>query len=467
MPPSDPNPEIRTGSRSHSRHSTPVGQSGSGHSGRPLRRIGVLHALAEREHALHALIDLNQGLAVTLDLHSAVDHLLLSLMGQLGTSHAALWLLTDNPLAPPVLIRSHGFNRQHLSVLIETCGGQLVQRLSGDSTPILADDMDREFGASKAELLRKAGIATLAALWASGTTIGFVGLGHPADGVRFELIDIDVLEASLGIAGVAIQRGEIYNRSLESGRQLRLANEELKQLDRMKSEFISNVNHELRTPLCVILPALEYALEMKLDGNELQSLLQNSLSQARKLAAMVEDLLTLSQLSRDTLSLMLVERDVTPALGRAHEERRPGVSAGRRELILEVRPDLAPAQFDDHRIRQILDALVDNAVKFTPPGSRIVLRADETLIDGTHWVRIDVEDDGPGIPAEQLPTMFDAFRQLDGSTTRKVGGMGIGLALAHDLAERMGGRLLASSEPGRGSTFTLLLRASRPTGNGS
>ena len=426
---------------------------------------GMLHALAERDHALHALIDLNQGFTVTLDLYKAVDHLLLNLMGQLGTSRAVLWLLTDDPAAPPILIRSHGMNQQAARVLMERCGAQVVKRLCQDSAPILAAAMEEAFGSSAAALVRQEDIAILAPLWASGATLGVVALGPGVAGAGFQPLEVQVLEASLGIAGVAIQNGESYNRVLESSRQLRLANEELKQLDRKQSEFLTNVNHELRTPLCVVVSSLECALEMKQGPAELRTLLQNSVSQARKLFGMVDNLLTLSELSRDTLSLRVVEHDLIRTLVRFHAKRLPGVSAGRRELLLDVPPRLAPARFDDHRISQILDALVDNAVKFTRPGSRIVLRAGEMLRDETRWVHIEVEDDGPGIPADQLPTLFDPFQQPDGSATR-VGGMGIGLALAHDLAERMGGRLLASSAPGQGSTFTLLLRANALGGGG-
>jgi signal transduction histidine kinase len=425
--------------------------------------VETLHALAEREHTLHALIDLNQGFTVTLDLYKTVDHLLLNLMGQLGTSRAVLWLLTDDPSATPILIRSYGWGHDLIRALLKVCGPRLVQRLCEDAIPMTAAGIEVAFGSSKAALLRKEGIAILAPLRSSGSTLGFVALGPRVDGADFTPLDIEVLEAALGIAGVAIQNGETYNRLLESRRQLLLANEELKQLDSLKSGFLTNVNHELRTPLCVIVSSLECAVEMKPGTAEQRKLLQNSLSQARRLFGMVDNLLTLSEVSRDTLSLRVVEHDVIRMLEQFHAKRLPGVSAGRRELLLDVPSRLAPAQFDDHRISQILDALVDNAVKFTLPGSRIVLRASEMVRDETRWVRIEVEDEGPGIPSDQLPTLFDPFQKPDVLTAR-VGGMGVGLALAHDLAERMGGRLLASSAPGQGSTFTLLLRASEQGG---
>jgi len=111
---------------------------------------------------------------------------------------------------------------------------------------------------------------------------------------------------------------------------------------------------------------------------------------------------------------------------------------------------------DARRAWQILDVIVDNAVKFTPQGSHIVLRARTTEEEDRTWLRIDVEDDGPGIDPDQIPVLFDSFRQVDGSTTRAIGGLGIGLALAKSLAQRMGGDLRMHSEVGRGSVFSLL-----------
>jgi anti-anti-sigma factor len=104
-----------------------------------------------------------------------------------------------------------------------------------------------------------------------------------------------------------------------------------------------------------------------------------------------------------------------------------------------------------------LDALIDNAVKFTVAGARIQLRVRRIVEDGKEWIGVEVIDDGPGVPPDQLAALFEPFRQLDGSMTRAVGGMGIGLSLAQRLAGGLEGRLTATSEPGKGSTFTLLL----------
>jgi len=134
------------------------------------------------------------------------------------------------------------------------------------------------------------------------------------------------------------------------------------------------------------------------------------------------------------------------------------VLSGYRTLDLQAAPDLPIALADVGRLERVLDELIDNAIKFSPAGTRIVLRTRHTPGD-PFAVTIEVEDDGPGIPPEQLEQVFDPFRQGDGTITRAAGGLGMGLALGRQMIERMGGRLEAASEPGVRTTFRVRLRA--------
>jgi len=409
------------------------------------------------QYVLLSLVELSQGLTATGNIFRAVDALLLNLMGQLGTTRAMLWLVADEPPGHPALIRSHGFK-----------AGE-AERLSRQSAVIFLEAV-RSLGALTPESpggahpdgvgarIESSGLALVAPIWASEALLGMLALGARADGARYTAMDVELLAASLGMAGIALQNIALHHQLLESQRRLRIANEGRIQLEQLEDEFLANINHELRTPLTVIVPALEHVLESNPTPDELQVLVAGSITQARRLIGHIENLLTLSEIGQNTLSLRIVDQDVMPLLESYYRERLPGVSASLRELIFEPSKEPLSARFDEKRLSQVLDALVDNAVKFTPPGSRIVLSAD-ALTQGDHsWVRIRVEDNGPGIPAENLDTLFEPFRQLDGSATRRVGGLGIGLALARDLASRMGGDLTATSQQDGGSSFIVLLR---------
>jgi signal transduction histidine kinase len=270
-------------------------------------------------------------------------------------------------------------------------------------------------------------------------------------------VELQVLQTSLGMVGVALHNTRLYNRLLENNRQLRLANENLLELDRLKSEFLNNVNHELRTPLTVVIASLQILIEQGDADPQAAEFLNAALGEASKLKGSLETLLDLSDLRRNDVQFHFETGDLLAPLRDYHEGRLPGVTQGLRELMFRAAPDLPPARFDRHRVVQIIDALVDNAVKFTEEGARIEIAAAPAERTGTTWVRIDVTDDGPGIPSRDMTALFDSFSQVDGSATRKVGGMGLGLAVAKQLAERMDGELVAASTSGAGSTFSLYL----------
>jgi signal transduction histidine kinase len=142
---------------------------------------------------------------------------------------------------------------------------------------------------------------------------------------------------------------------------------------------------------------------------------------------------------------------------RLHEERQPGVTASLRELHLACDPDMPAARFDERRLREVVDALVDNAVKFTPEGSQILVRVGKTTYEGKTWASVTVEDNGPGITKDAVGALFEPFSQADGSTTRAAGGMGLGLAVARQLVQSMGGDLVVSTVLGQGTIFSVLL----------
>jgi signal transduction histidine kinase len=185
--------------------------------------------------------------------------------------------------------------------------------------------------------------------------------------------------------------------------------------------------------------------------------LQTCLEQSEKLLGLLENLLDYSALSADSLTVNIETCDVMAVLQEFYEERVPGIVEGLREFTFSKDDALPAVRTDPLRLRQILNVIVDNAVKFTPKGSRIELHLGRCEEGNQVWARIDVDDDGPGIPEDRIPGLFESFRQVDGSSKRNVGGMGMGLALARDLAERIGSRLGVTSEVGKGSTFTLMV----------
>jgi signal transduction histidine kinase len=243
---------------------------------------------------------------------------------------------------------------------------------------------------------------------------------------------------------------------------------ELREASRLKDEFLATLSHELRTPLTAIKgwvdllsenDALQFDEELA-DGIEV---IRNS---ASSLTQLISDLLDLSRIQRRVLRLERKPSDVNLVILDAVQVVRPSAVVRRQELRLELDDYLPIAQVDPHRIQQVVWNLLNNAVKFTPEGGRVTIRSrlidsegimltdDET--EPVRWIVIEVEDNGEGIPQEFLPYVWDRFRQADGSSTRRHGGLGIGLALVKELVEAHGGMVSARSEGG-GATFTVRL----------
>jgi two-component system, OmpR family, phosphate regulon sensor histidine kinase PhoR len=174
------------------------------------------------------------------------------------------------------------------------------------------------------------------------------------------------------------------------------------------------------------------------------------LAQSERLGRLVQQLLDLSKLESGEVPLRREPVPLAPLVGEVLSEI--DVARGGREVALtsELADDLPPIDVDRERVHQVLFNLVDNAVRFTPPGGEVRIEAHRH--NGA--VEVSVADTGVGIPAEALPRLFERFYRVDPSRSREDGGTGIGLAIARSVVEAHGGSITASSEPGEGSRFT-------------
>ncbi len=230
--------------------------------------------------------------------------------------------------------------------------------------------------------------------------------------------------------------------------------EELRRASRLKDQFLQNVNHELRTPLTSIVGWTDLLEEQTVNEATLRRGLKQARQSARVLLALIDDLLDLARMDRGTLSLELSAVPLADVVNRSIETVRLMAEARGVVLILAPLPASMPAvRADPLRLQQVLWNLLANAIKFTPRQGRVIVRLERE----PERYLVSVEDDGIGIPENELPHVFERFRQADGSPTRRHSGMGIGLALARSLVELHGGSIWAESAPGRGSRFTFSL----------
>ncbi len=418
---------------------------------------GALKLVAIREHSLRSFSELAASMSRSPDLFHLADVVLFSLMGQFATSRAAFWLSSETSQTMPVLLRSHGVDRRIAREIALSAGPVLLQLPPETLGPFRPEDLGMMCGARAEELARESVLSWFARLPGLETSPGFLALGARIGRQPYGPVEAQSLAASLNMLSVAVQNHTLYSRLTENNRLLRQANEELKELDRLKSDILSNVSHELRTPLSVIIGYVECLQVPNLSPERMQDMIGKAITEAFKLEQIVEQLVTYSAASHNRLVLNLEIASPARCLARWHKERLPGISERLREFTCVIEPDLPEIRFDEKRLLQVTDALLDNAVKFTPEGGHVQARVFRTEVAEGTCVAIEITDDGPGLAPERVANLFDAFRQADGSSTRAIGGMGIGLAFSRELVQAMGGTIGVVSTPGQGSTFTVLM----------
>jgi signal transduction histidine kinase len=421
---------------------------------------GKTQSVVLKEMSLLSLLELSNELNVLKDLYEIAEVALFNLMGHFGCSRGAFWLVPHDPTKDAVLVRGAGIQEPVARAVGAVWIRWLSDRADAILEPVMVSELRDIMTVPGLELAEENGVALFAPVTARKNFLGLVALGHRVGGAEFGSLDREVLQASLNMLGVSVENTNLYNRMVENNRQLRRANDQLQELDELKSEFLRNMNHELRTPLTIIAAYLDSILSNEEKGTAKHDHLEIVRNQTTKLHGMLLNLLDFSKLLEDELEIQARRADVADVLSKYHDDRRPGITAELREFRFSSSSEVPPAIFDHGRLLQIVDTLVDNAVKFSPQGSLIDLRVDSERRDNHEWVRVEVKDNGPGIPNDRLSHIFESFRQGDGSVTREHGGMGIGLAFARQLAKKMNGHLDVETEIGRGTVFALRL----PTG---
>jgi signal transduction histidine kinase len=234
---------------------------------------------------------------------------------------------------------------------------------------------------------------------------------------------------------------------------------QLQELDRFKSEFFSNITHELKTPLTMILAPLELMIqgEMGSVSESQRASLQSMLRSGIKLLKLIGDLLDLAKLDESRVRLQIGEHDLVRHLGELCAEVQPLAQRKSIELTFESNVQACPTHCDIERLERVFVNLLSNAAKFTPAEGKIRI----LLLDTGPSVRISVMDNGIGFPQEMADRVFERFFQVDMGDTRKVGGTGIGLSLARELVLLHGGTISAESVPSGGAKFIVELLKDR------
>ena len=235
---------------------------------------------------------------------------------------------------------------------------------------------------------------------------------------------------------------------------------ELRRLERIRQEFVANVSHELKTPLTGIKLCTETLLAGAVeDPQHRMRFLEQIANQSERLHMLILDLLSLARIESGEELFEFEAVPVQSIVSACLDRHRPKAEARRQTLELTPEaPPLAVVWADEEAVEQILDNLLDNALKYTPEGGHVRVGWGEE--NGQVWLQ--VADDGIGIPESDLPRIFERFYRVDKARSREMGGTGLGLAIVKHLTQAMKGNVQAASRPGQGATFTVRLPRAAP-----
>jgi len=309
----------------------------------------------------------------------------------------------------------------------------------------------------------------LGSILASVAYVSVVSMSpHP---VSAALVPRDLALRLFFIFGVALFYGVLVDR-VRRDRERRQTeyvtfleglNDRLRELVELKQAFVGAVSHELRTPLNALLGYLDLLRDGTIGevSGAVWEYIDKAYRRGQHLFQLIEELLTFANLSRGRTAIHLADTDISVVLNKVYNSVQPAAQVKGLAFHVEIAPDVGRILTDEPKLTQILQHLAMNAVKFSEKGTvRISVARCDAALGGDSLASVlecAVSDTGPGIAAEQQQIIFEDFRQLDGSTTRRHDGMGLGLALCAGLVQLLRGELHVDSALGAGSTFTLRL----------
>jgi signal transduction histidine kinase len=281
----------------------------------------------------------------------------------------------------------------------------------------------------------------------SGEVVGVIQYARSLQEVRETVYRLLLVLLPLGLGGLGLA---VLGGRFMAGRAMHPVQESFER----QRAFVADASHELKTPLTLIRADAEVVLYRGRLNEEDSKLVEHALAETDRMSAMLSDLLLIARLDAGKLEVSEKPFDLADTL--SEEAERFGARAAGKDVLLEVEaPGELPIRGDVKRTEQILAVLLDNAVRFTPPGGRIVV-AGRAL---DRWAEATVTDTGHGIAPEHLSRIFDRFYRAEAARSRgqASGGTGLGLAIARDLARAQGGDLTAENAEGQGATFRLRL----------
>ena len=388
------------------------------------------------------LYEISQAMTSTLGLKQLLDLILKLACQALGADSGSIMLLDENQ--KELRVEAYfGLNREVVENLRIKIGERIAGWAAGHDEPLLLiNGLEKYKEFSHLDSRPEIKSSMVVPLKIKDKLLGVINLNNTASSKNFTEKDLKLLTIFATNASLAINDAYVYDK--------------IKELDRLKTEFLSNVSHELRTPLMSIQGAVELLLDIsgkksnKTDNSNLLEIIQRN---SERMSDLIKDLLDFSKIEKGSFEIIKKKISIGNVIKEVVKEMTPIVEKKGLSFKHRIQREIPEILADPDRIKQVLINLIDNAIKFTPSGGEI------TVGTKVHdkFIEIFVQDTGIGIAPNQHEKIFEKFYQVDGSTTRQYSGVGLGLAIAKSIVELHGGDIWVESQLGKGSKFIFTL----------
>jgi adenylate cyclase len=409
--------------------------------------------LAQSVKELRALGDVSQAVNSTIDLQTVLSTIVAKAVQLSGTEAGTIFVF-DEASQEFKAHANYGMDEVLIAEVKDRhirLGETMVSQAALQRRPMQLADAKQDTSSLVLDVIQRAGFRALLTvpLLGADRIVGALVVRRKVPG-EFPKHTVDLLQTFAAQSVLAIQNANLFTEVEEKSRQLELASEH-------KSQFVASMSHELRTPLNAIIGLTEMmvANAARFGTEKAQEPLQRVHRAGTHLLSLINQVLDLSKIEAGKLELSPEAVNLVPLIDDVIGTARQLAEQNKNRLVVEVSEDHGVLTVDPMRLRQILLNLLSNACKFTQQGE-VALRVRK-VADGRNWVEFEVSDTGLGMTVDQQAKLFEEFTQGDASTAKRYGGTGLGLAISRKLARMMGGDVTVTSEPGKGSVFTVRL----------
>jgi signal transduction histidine kinase len=408
--------------------------------------------LAHSVQGLQALGEVTQAVNSTLDLETVLSTIVAKAVQLSGTDAGAIYVFEE----AQQLFRlraTFGFSEELIAEVEDQHLGasDAIRQATQDKQPQETSDIGDEPPSPLREIAMQAGYRArlIVPLVNADQVVGALVIRRKQPG-EFPKGTIHLLQTFAAQSVLAIQNARLFREIEEKSRQLAMASEN-------KSQFVSSMSHELRTPLNAIIGLTEMMVTNAARFGTEKALepLQRVNRAGTHLLGLINQVLDLSKIEAGKLELNPQTVQLAPLIDEVAGTARQLAEQNKNRLVVEAQENLGALTVDPMRLRQILLNLLSNSCKFTK-GGEVKLQASRVR-NGRYWIELSVSDTGIGMSPEQQAKLFEEFSQADRTTAQRFGGTGLGLAITRKLARMMGGDVTVTSEPGKGSVFTVRL----------